>query len=84
MVIGDRGAAEIDPLHKKRGHRDLAMRPPPRRVTGGGKPPAGKRLDVVIKEKLVWMGSQIDVVDFIFGFICDPCVDDVLGEHIPL
>lgn len=57
---------------------------PPRKVTGGGKPPAGKRLDVVIQEELVWMGSQIDVVDFIFGFICDPCVDDILGEHIPL
>ena len=69
---------------KKRGHRDLAMRPPPRRVTGGGKPPVGRRLDVVIQEEFVWMGSQIDIVDLIFGFIGDPGVDDILGEHITL
>ncbi len=84
MAIGIGGTAKIDLLRKKRGRRVVEMRPPLRKVTGGGKPPAGKRLDVVIQEKLVWMGSQIDVVDFIFGFIVDPCVDDILGEYIPL
>jgi hypothetical protein len=30
------------------------------------------------------MRTQFDVVDFIFGFVLNPHVDGILGEHIAL
>ena len=39
-------------------------------------------LYIVIQIKLVGMWTQFDVVDFIFGFVFNPHVDGILGEHI--
>ena len=39
-------------------------------------------LDVEVKIKLVRVGPQFDVVDFVFGLVINPHVDDILGENI--
>jgi len=43
---------------------------------------ANRVLNIIIQVKLVGMRSQFDIVDFIFGFVFDPHIDGILGEHI--
>ncbi len=53
-------------------------------LTGLTGKPGDLCLNIEIQVKLVGMGTQLDVVDFIFGFVLNPHVDRILGENIAL
>jgi len=44
--------------------------------------PAKGGLNVVVEIKLVRMGPQLDIVDFVFGLVVNPHVDGIAGEDI--
>jgi hypothetical protein len=55
-------------------------------VTGNGLTgqPANRVLNIVIQEKFMRMRPQLDIVDFVFGFVFDPHVNRILSKHISL